>query len=279
MTAYPTQCRQDGLERIKNTAHRYDRIVVSGGDGTMSESVNGLMQAKKQVPLAYIPAGTTNDFATSLEIPRNMLEAAKCAVEDCLFSYDVGSLCGKYFCYVAAFGAFTEVSYQTSQSAKNVFGHTAYIFEAIKRIPKLEIYDLLVEHDGETIRGEFLLGLITNTISVGGMKKLAKSGVVFDDGLFEVTLVKAPGNLLELQSLVNKFLFTDISSKYFVTFKTSQLKISCDSEISWTIDGEDGGSYKQAEIQNHKQAIHLVVCPESFSVAEDQPETGLPQEV
>ncbi|MFT3951000.1 MAG: YegS/Rv2252/BmrU family lipid kinase [Oscillospiraceae bacterium] len=259
VTAYPTQARLDGFEKIKAEAHRYDMVVVSGGDGTLSEAIKGLMGVPRKVPLGYIPAGTTNDFAASLEIPRGMLSAAEDIVNGLQFAYDVGEFNGEFFSYVAAFGAFTEVAYQTSQGYKNVFGHAAYILEGLKSIPKIEAHVVTVEHDSERFQGEFILGLITNTISIGGMKKLAKSGVVFDDGLFEVTLIRMPNNPIELQSILTKVVLSDTDSKYFCTFKTSRVKFTSDNEISWTLDGENGGKWCEVEIINHKQAVNLMI--------------------
>lgn len=260
VTAYPTQYRLDAYEKISSMAADFDMVVVSGGDGTLSESIKGIINSGANVPLGYIPTGSTNDFARSVGIPSDPAQAAKNVLEGRTYSIDVGSFNGEYYCYVAAFGAFTEVSYETPQNIKNIFGHLAYILECAKRINKLEAFDLTVEHDGEAIRGDYVLGMVTNAISVGGLKQLITTkDVYFDDGLFEVILIKMPDSLMEFNSLLTKLVVGDLDPKHFVTFKASSLRVTCDSEIAWTLDGEAGGSYKVAEIANHRRALNIII--------------------
>lgn len=266
VTAYPTQKKSDALKVIeKSNNEGYDLIVCSGGDGTLSESITGLMNCENRPNLGYIPAGTTNDFANSLKIPRNMVRAAENVIHGTPFAYDVGSLNDKHFCYVAAFGAFTAVSYETPQTFKNIFGHLAYVLEGAKSLGKIQPYDLKVEYDGNTIEDTFILGMVTNTTSVGGILNLKKEGVLFDDGLFEITLVKKPNNPIELNAMITNLLAanttkkTQLNPKYFVKFKTANLKITSQERIAWTIDGENGGSYTEMDIVNHKQAINIII--------------------
>lgn len=269
VTAYPTQAALDGYNKIKNDASQYDIVVASGGDGTLSEAVKGMMEQTDKIPLGYIPAGSTNDFAASMSIPSKMLAAAEAIVKGVYFDYDVGEFNGEYYVYIAAFGAFTDVSYETPQNFKNVFGHMAYIAEGIKRLPKYTGYDMTVEHDGEVIKGSFILGLISNTRSVGGMRNLIKNGVCFDDGLFEVTLVKTPTTALALQSLLAEAALSKFSPKNYVTFKTSRVKLTSETPIAWTLDGESGGTHTEVEILNHKQAVRFIVMPDD-KTAEQQ---------
>ena len=259
VTAYPTQYRLDAYEKIKNYADKFDLVVVSGGDGTLSEGIKGIMSSESGTSLGYIPAGSTNDFARGVDIPRNMIEAARNAVSGSPFQIDIGSFNGEYYCYVAAFGAFTDVSYETPQNVKNVLGHVAYFLEGMKRINKIEAYDMTIEHDGETIHDDFVVGLITNAMSIGGMKQLVSKDVVFDDGLFEVVLIKMPNNPMEFQGLLTKLLVGDLESKYFITFKTSCLRITCEQDVAWTLDGEAGGTYSVVEIENHQKALSIIV--------------------
>lgn len=263
VTAYPTQAAMDGYEKVRAEAKEYDMIVASGGDGTLSEVVKALMEQDKKIPLGYIPAGSTNDFAASIGISRKMTEAADEIMNGVRFEYDVGEFNGQYYVYVAGFGAFTDVSYETPQNIKNKLGHMAYILEGIKRLPKISGQKMVVEHDGERIEGSFILGLVSNTISVGGMRKLISNGVCFDDGLFEITLVKTPSNPIALQKTINDVLFKKLTDeKCFVTFKTSRVKFTCENEIPWTLDGESGGIHKEVEIINHKQALRLIIAPD-----------------
>lgn len=259
VTAYPTQARLDGYHKILEDASKYDLVVSSGGDGTMSESIKGIMNNGSGVPIGYIPAGTVNDFAHSMDISKNMIDAAHSVVNGVPFAYDVGSFNGDYFCYVAAFGAFTDVSYETPQSTKNIFGHLAYLMEGVKRIKTLEAYDITVEHDGEVYRDDFIVGLVSNTISIAGLSNLVAKGVVFDDGLFEVTLIKTPNSPLELSKILNCIIMKNLDPKYFYTFKTSRVRFTSDQEIKWTLDGESGGSYMVADIEALKQAVKIIV--------------------
>lgn len=266
VTAYPTQKKSDALKVIeKSNDEGYDLIVCSGGDGTLSESITGLMKCENRPNLGYIPAGSTNDFANSLKIPRNMVRAAENVIHGTPFAYDVGSLNDKHFCYVAAFGAFTAVSYETPQAFKNMFGHMAYILEGAKSLGKIHSYNMKVEYDGNTIEDTFILGMVTNTTSVGGILNLKKKGVLFDDGLFEITLVRKPNNPIEWSAMITNLLAanttknTHLNPKYFYKFKTANLKITSQEKIAWTIDGENGGSYTEMDIVNHKQAINIII--------------------
>ncbi|MGN1133619.1 MAG: diacylglycerol/lipid kinase family protein, partial [Oscillospiraceae bacterium] len=261
--AYPTQAVMDGYEKVKADANEYDMVIASGGDGTLSEVVNGLMETGFDKSLGYIPAGSTNDFASSLEIPKNMTSAAEEVMNGVDFHIDIGQFNSEYFVYVAAFGAFTDVSYETPQNIKNVLGHAAYIVEGIKRLPKITSYHMKVEHDDEVLEGDFILGMVTNTMSVGGMRKLITNGVYFDDGMYEVTLVKKPNNLIDLQKTINGALLSNLEKENcFVTFKTSRVKFTSEEEIAWTLDGEAGGIHKEVMIINHEKALGLRLTPD-----------------
>lgn len=257
VTAYPTQAPRDGYRKITEDGDNYDLICTSGGDGTLSEAVKALMTFDYKIPLGYIPAGSTNDVAQSLGIPTKMAYCAKSIMEGVDFDYDIGEFNGENFVYVAGFGAFTDVSYETPQYIKNILGHAAYVAEGLKRINKIQGYEMAVEHDGEVISGNFILGLISNSLSIAGMKKLVADGVCFDDGLFEVCLVKTPKNILELNSLLTEAALNKLTNKNFVTFKTSSLKITSKDSIAWTLDGEAGGNHTEVEIKNIKQAVRF----------------------
>ena len=170
VTVYPTQKYHDAVRKMGEYEEQYDLVACSGGDGTLDEVVTGMMKREKKVPIGYIPAGTTNDFASSLHISKNMLEAADTVVNGVPFACDVGEFNEDYFVYIAAFGLFTDVSYETKQSMKNVLGHLAYILEGTKRIFNIPSYRIKVTHDGETIEDEFIYGMVTNSRSVGGFK-------------------------------------------------------------------------------------------------------------
>lgn len=261
VVAHPTQAKDDARLMIEKHARNYDLVVCSGGDGTLDEAVSGMMESPVKVPIGYIPAGSTNDFAASLRIPKNMLRSADIAVNGKLFPCDVGGFNEDYFSYVAAFGLFTDVSYQTSQNLKNVLGHGAYIIEGAKRLVDIPSYILEVEVNGEVIRDEFIYGMITNSTSVGGIKNMTGKDVMLDDGLFEVNLIKFPQNPLQLNEILTNLMMPKaIDTQYIYSFKTDHMILRCENQaIPWTLDGEFGGNHRDVEITNHKQAVQFMV--------------------
>ncbi len=260
VTIYPTQKPEDALHKIPEVADEYDMIVCSGGDGTLDEVVTGMMNCDAIVPVGYIPAGSTNDFAHSLGIPRNMLKAAETAVNGTPFPCDVGEFNKDYFVYIAAFGLFTDVSYMTNQKLKNIFGHVAYILESAKRLYDIPSYYLEVEVNGEIIKDEFVYGMVTNSTSVGGMKNMTGKNVKLDDGEFEVTLIRMPQNPMQLNEiLANLMMPKPIETPYIYTYKTDQIKMHCEDYVPWTLDGEFGGEHKEVEIINHCRRITFMI--------------------
>lgn len=265
VVAYPTQAYRDAYKKIKKyDSSEYDLIVCSGGDGTLDEVVTGMMKRDrdKREPIGYIPTGTTNDFASSLHIPRGLLEAADNAVNGEVFACDAGRFNDDIFVYIAAFGLFTDVSYQTKQSMKNVLGHLAYVLEGATRIFDIPSYKLKVTHDGETIEDEFIYGMVTNSRSVGGFRNMIGKNVVFDDGEFEVTLIRTPKNPLALQEIIGALLSSQINTKHIYSFKTGEIRFESVEEIPWTLDGEFGGEHDSVCIKNAKQALKIVVPEE-----------------
>lgn len=260
VTVYPTQYSGDGGRKLKEEATGYDLVVASGGDGTLSEAVSAMLTLDKRIPLGYIPTGSTNDVAASLGLPTKAVECAKAIAKGVYFDYDIGQFNGDTnFVYVAAFGAFTEVSYETPQQYKNRFGFAAYLVEAMRRVTEIHGYDLTIEHDGETIEGSFALGLISNAQSIAGMKNFIQDGVCYDDGLFEVCLIKTPSNAIELSSILADAAINKLTGPAFVTFRTSGLKIKSEQPMAWSLDGESGGVHNEVEITNLKQAIRLKI--------------------
>ena len=260
VTIYPTQSYRDAYRKVKEyEAGTYDLIVCSGGDGTIDEVVTGMMQRETRDPIGYIPTGTTNDFARSLHIPKGLLEAADNAVNGVVFPCDVGRFNKGIFVYIAAFGLFTDVSYETDQNMKNVLGHLAYILEGAKRLFNVPSYHMIVEHDGEVLEGEFIYGMVTNSRSLGGFRNMVGKQIVFDDGLFEVTLIKAPKNPIELQEIIAALLIEQIDTKHMYTFKTGKITFESVEEISWTLDGEFGGEHDYVEIENLQKQLEIMV--------------------
>ena len=262
ITVYPTQCYRDGYKKIKKMGEEYDLVVCSGGDGTLDEVVTGMMKREHKIPIGYIPTGTTNDFASSLHISRDILQAADHAVNGRTFPCDIGTFNNDIFVYVAAFGLFTDVSYQTDQNLKNMLGHAAYVLEGMKRLMNIPSYKLKITHDGEVIEGEFMIGMVTNSKQVAGFRNIMGKQVLFDDGEFEVMLIKRPKNPLELQSIITALLIESFDTEYMYTFKAKKIKFEAEEEIPWTLDGEFGGQHATVRISNQKQALEIMVAPE-----------------
>lgn len=264
VTVHPTQAYRDAYYQIKEyEVGKYDLIACSGGDGTIDEVATGMMKRREMgkdvVPVGYIPAGTTNDFAKSLHIPRKPLAAADNAVKGVPFPCDIGKFNDSVFVYIAAFGIFTDVSYETDQAVKNVLGHMAYILEGAKRIFNIPSYKIKVEHDGEVIEDEFIFGMVTNSRSVGGFSNMVGKNIVFDDGLFEVTLIKTPKNPIALQEIIAALLIEQVDPKHMYTFKTKKITFDSVEEIPWTLDGEFGGEQDYVEIENAQKAMEIMV--------------------
>lgn len=256
---HTTQEREDATKVVREQAKYYDLVVCSGGDGTLDEAVTGMMQSEVRTPLGYIPAGSTNDFANSLEIPKDMIQAAKTAVLGVPFSCDVGEFNGDYFIYVAAFGIFTDVSYATSQELKNALGHVAYILEGAKRLHTIKSYHMRVEYDGNEIESDFLLGMITNSTSVGGFKNMTGKDVKLDDGMFEVTLIHKPKNIIELNTIIASLTNLKDETDLIDSFRADSVKFYSEEEIPWTLDGEFGGDHKEVQIKDHCKAVDIMI--------------------
>lgn len=262
VTIYPTQAQGDAIHKIEESDGSYHMVVCSGGDGTLDEVVTGMMHWNERIPLGYIPAGSTNDFATSLGIPKDMIKAAQAAVNGKKFPCDIGSFNNDFFVYVAAFGLFTEVSYQTSQEWKNVLGHAAYILEGVKRLHDIPSYLMQVEYDNIRLQDEFIYGMISNSTSVGGFKGMTGKDVLLDDGVFEVTLIKKPRNPIELNEIVASLINLVDDTEMVYSFKTDTVKFTSTEMIPWTLDGEFGGKHETVVVKNLCQIVEIMVPQE-----------------
>lgn len=259
VTTYPTQCQGDAIRAARERNVGYDLVVCSGGDGTLDEVVTGMIASGEILPLGYVPAGSTNDFANSLRLPKNMIKSAQIAVGCVEFPCDIGTFNDDVFVYIAAFGLFTEVSYGTGQGMKNMLGHMAYILESMKRIPSFRAYQMKFSYENTAIEGEFIYGMITNSMSVGGFKGITGNYVELNDGEFEVTLIRKPTNPLEINEIISALLNHDINTKLVHCFKTKKLCVRSLEPVAWTLDGEFGGEHKKILIKNYKQAIRIKV--------------------
>ena len=259
VTAYPTQSKADATRVAAELGGQFDRVVCCGGDGTLSETISGLLTLENPPALGYLPAGTTNDFSRNLALPKVLEESAHVAVTGPVRKCDVGKFNDKIFIYVAAFGAFTEVSYNTPQEFKNALGHLAYLLQGVTRLGSIKGYPATITYDDQVIEGDFIYGMVSNTISVGGFKGLPTTEVSLDDGLFEVMLVRHPKSLAELQGIISALLQQKTTEGGpVISFSASKVQVTSPDPLPWTLDGEFGGDPTTAVIENQYQAIDLV---------------------
>ncbi len=262
---HTTQAPMDAMEVVSTRGAQADMVVCSGGDGTLSETISGMMKLEKPPLLGYIPAGSTNDFASSLKIPSKMLQAAEHVVSGTPYAVDIGRFCqDRYFVYVAAFGMFTEVSYMTPQEKKNLLGHQAYMLEGMKSLANIKSYSIKLESEEMCLEGNFVFGMVTNTISVGGFKGLVKRDVALNDGFFEVLMIRMPRTALELKEILSSMILEEQQNEYVYRFRTSRLKIPPDEPVDWVLDGEFGGSRTEIDIENHARKIRIMTKMDSI---------------
>mgnify|MGYP003294271831 CR=1 FL=1 len=260
VTVHTTQSGDDAAKQAVYACEQgYDVLAVAGGDGTLSQCLEGMMSCKKKIPIGYIPAGSTNDFSKSLGIPANQIKAAGFITHGRPVLCDVGGFNDSYFSYVAAFGAFTNITYETSQKVKNVFGHAAYIAGGAAHLGSIKAKSMRIEYDGGCIEGDFVYGMVTNTASVAGMINM--KDFLLDDGVFEVTLIRKPKNAAELGKTAVALLKNDMTDKNIVFFRTDKLTVTnlSDKPFSWTRDGEYGGEEMINHICCHKKAVSFMV--------------------
>lgn len=259
VTVYPTQAKGDAARIARELGPQFDRIVCAGGDGTLSETASGLVELETPPLLGYLPVGSTNDCATTLNLPKSPVKAAAIAAgQGVVRPSDIGRLNGQPFIYVAAFGAFTQVAYETPQDLKNALGHLAYILGGIASLPSITPYHLKVEYDGHVLEDDFYFGMVSNAYSIAGIRIPNSTAVELDDGLFEVDLIKKPVSIADVangfQTLVDQH---KVSGGARVHFKASRLVFTCDRPIPWTLDGEYGGN----ELVNVVEA-----CPKALEI-------------
>lgn len=257
VTVHIGKYKGDCTDFIKAIGSRFDVIVACGGDGTLSETVSAVLTLDKKPEIGYIPSGTTNDFAVSWKISRKPMEAATNIAENEPRLCDVSTFCGKPFVYVAAFGAFTEASYSTPQELKKSIGWIAYIIEGIKSLPSIKPIKMKIEYDGGVIEDEFLYGMISNTRHVGGFELKVSDDVSLSDGLMELILIRNPKNSADNPKMLSAVLNQDASSEYITFVHTKKVRFETDEDVSWTIDGENGGVIKEGEAEVIPAAVRL----------------------
>ena len=260
--AYPTKAPLDGRNHVLRYGKEYDLIVCAGGDGTMNEISGAVSHAGLDIPMGYLPAGSTNDFGRSVGLPVNLVECAKRVTKGCKRHLDTGEINGKHFIYVVAFGPLTAISYATPQKLKNLLGRGAYVLWGIREIFSLRSTGLRAswrENGKElSITGEFLFGMVSNSLSVGGFYGITGKDVKLDDGLFEVTLIRKPRGLGDFKDIVSFVRGKKIQSGQILTFKSGEIRFQFETPVSFTVDGERGGNFKEAHIRNKTRALRFL---------------------
>ena len=256
---YITGARGDATRMSALRGSDVDLVVCCGGDGTFNETITGLLGSGIQVPVGYIPSGSTNDFASSMKLSTNPLRAAQDILEGTPIAYDVGKFGRRYFSYVASFGAFTQTSYTTPQSIKNLLGHTAYVLSGISELSQIRKEHVRMEIDGEIVEDDFLFGAISNSTSVGGILTLDPKFVDMSDGLLEILLIRAPQSLMEITECIQALQAQDYNNCAMITFRSARrVRILASSDMLWTLDGEREDGHLEVYAQNLHHAIHLV---------------------
>jgi YegS/Rv2252/BmrU family lipid kinase len=260
---YPTQAAGDAIEKVSQIPGYMSLIVAAGGDGTLDEVVTGLLKSGRDVPLGYIPVGSTNDYAASLKLSFNVLEAVGDILGGEPQAVDMGEFNNGIFVYVAAFGLFSDVSYQTPQNMKHMLGHIAYILEGAKRLQDIPSYHMLVRTDDRQIQDDFVYGMISNSDYVGGLKNTMDDAICLNDGVFEVTLIRRPTNPIMWQEVVASLMMPKIlPSEHIYSFKTSHVEIFCTKEVPWSLDGEFGGDHDHVVVDNRFREVTFFVSEE-----------------
>ena len=237
-------------ELAEKYAKKYDLLIAVGGDGTLNEVTEGVMNSGKNVPIGYIPAGSTNDFAVSCGISVNHRQAIADILTGSDTLIDIGKFNNRYFNYVASFGAFTSVSYKPPQATKNALGHFAYVLEGLKDIGSISPCHIKLEADGKVYEDDYSFGAIGNSTSIGGMIKLKEELVSMSDGLFEVLLIKNPKTAIDLSAILSGLTFSDFSDPIFTFFRAKDINITTDGSFDWTLDGEFEKGAKEIKITN-----------------------------
>ena len=258
ITTFMTTGTGSAAQTAERLGKNMDLVVCCGGDGTLNETVSGMIRAGATAPIGYIPAGTTNDFASSLKLSHNPVQAAKDILEGEPVPYDVGRFGQRYFSYVASFGAFTRSSYIVPQNIKNALGHTAYVLGGISEISQIRNEHIRMEIDGDVVEDDFLFGAICNSTSIGGILTLPPEQVDMGDGIFEVMLVRAPRNLTEITECI----LAVQNQKYncaMITFRPAKsVTIYADPNMPWTLDGEKADGSEEFQVENLHHAMHLM---------------------
>lgn len=258
-----TGARGDATQFLTDCGDQFDMIVCAGGDGTLNECIAGVLAAGMDCPIGYIPCGTTNDYASSIGLSGDVMQAAQDIMEGTPRSFDVGTFNGRHFVYTATCGAFAKASYTTPQAVKNVLGHLAYVLEGVRDLTAIHPIKMRVETEDSMFEDEFIFCSVTNSTSVGGILKLDTQLVALNDGKFEVTLVKNPVNPAQLSTILYGLTTMDIPNEMIKFFSAARLSIDCDPPLEWTLDGEREPETGRVEVLNLHSVVRVMIPREA----------------
>ena len=258
VTVLPTVSGGKTERTIAEECKNYGTVVAIGGDGTLNNVINGIMQSGIDVPLGYMPLGSTNDFGKSFGLPKDIVKACDAIATKEPKYIDIGLFGDRYFVYIACSGMFADASFKTSQRMKNTLGHSAYLMKGASSLFHTHKMKLSVDCDGEKLDGEYILAGVSSTYSVGGVFKYPKDDVLFDDGYFELTMIKAPKGVGETTSLINSLMHGRLDSPLFVKRKAKRASFLCDTKNEWSLDGENGGEINNAVIEIKEKALRFI---------------------
>lgn len=252
----------DATEFAKTFGMNYDIILCCGGDGTLNETINGVMALPERVPIGYIPTGSTCDLATTLGIPSDVRSAIEFIVSDKRNTYDIGNFNNRHFCYVASFGIGSSFSYTTPQKMKNIFGRAAYFIDPFILHPKtlfsgIKPVHVKIEYDDGVIEDDFTFGAISNSTSVAGLITFNRSDVKLNDGVFELLLVRRVKGIPDGFKLLGKVQKHDYDGDQILFLHTKNLKMHFDTPTEWSLDGEFGGSPVDVDFSISYKGIEL----------------------
>lgn len=258
VTTYMTAGPGDAIGVVERKAREMDVVVCCGGDGTFNETISGILRSGCDIPVGYIPAGSTNDFATSLKLSSNIMQAAADIVVGEPQRYDVGRFGNRYFSYVASFGAFTRASYSTPQSVKNALGHTAYLLEGISELSQIKKEHVRLELDGRVVEDDFLFGAISNSTSVAGILTLDPRKVDMQDGKFEVLLVRSPVDISEISECIRAVQKQEYNCSMITFCSAEKIRVYANPDMAWTLDGEKEEGHEMVEVENLHHAVQII---------------------
>lgn len=256
---YFTNKKGDAIEKVKESGANYELIVCGGGDGTYNELITGMLRVGLNIPIGYIPAGTTNDFASTLNLSQNCITAASDIVSGKPRKLDVGRFGDQYFSYIASFGAFTSASYATPQQTKNVLGHSAYVLGGMSDISSIKPYHIRLEANGKVYEDDYLFGAISNSTSIAGLIKLDSKLVNLSDGEFEIILIRMPKLLLDVPKILIALANGDYSEKHITFLHAPSVRVKTQGKLDWSLDGEHATSDGEITLENIHGAINLII--------------------